>query len=125
MNRLLSKTLLLLLSTFCLSHSVMARKVKTVFLDEKTVARLPISVSGTAISFPTKPEKVILGQKGPFGIEYIENDLVISPRRSDSRANLFVYLFGKRYSFELFSKIKNASTIIIIKDKGYSLEKIQ
>ncbi|MBI3535746.1 MAG: hypothetical protein HY072_09720, partial [Deltaproteobacteria bacterium] len=54
------------------------KNIKLLRLNNNVVATVKISPKGTIISFPTKPTKVILGNKGSFGIEYVENDLAVS-----------------------------------------------
>lgn len=92
-----------------------ADQVKTVKLCDQTVATLAVSTSGTVLDFPIEPEKVILGTKGSFNVEFIKNDLVISPRIMGGKSNLFVYLFGRRFVFDLRST-GLGSTIVFIKD---------
>ena len=107
---------LLLVSLFFLKSS-WAGEAHVIYLDEKTVAQVNITPRGTALSFPVKPENVVLGQNGSFGLEYINSDVIISPLRSNSHANLFVYLMGRRYTFDLISSESRGYTIIIVKDK--------
>lgn len=94
-----------------------SKEVKTVRLDDKGVGQIRISPRGTILSFPTKPAKVILGSKGSFGIEYVENDLAISPMTALSRSNLFVYLEGRRFSFHLVTSEREGDDIILIRDQ--------
>ena len=92
-----------------------ADNVKTVRLCENAVAVALISPKGTVLDFPADPEKVVLGTKGSFAIEYIRNDLVISPGTMSSRSNLFVYLQGRRFSLDLATS-QAGSTLYFIKD---------
>ncbi|MGE3261363.1 MAG: hypothetical protein AB7K68_06260 [Bacteriovoracia bacterium] len=93
-----------------------ADEVKVVRLDEKTIGKVLISTRGTVLSFPIKPSKVILGRAGTFGIEYVENDLAISPLNIAARSNLFVYLFGRRFSFDLITSTQGGSPVIRVLD---------
>lgn len=93
-----------------------ADEVKVIRLDEKTIGRVLISTRGTVLSFPIKPSKVILGRAGTFGIEYVENDLAISPLNTAARSNLFVYLFGRRFSFDLITSNEGGSPVIRVLD---------
>ena len=102
--------------------SAFADEVKVVRLNESNVARVLISTRGTVLSFPAKPTKVILGRNGSFGIEYVENDLAISPLSLSSRSNLFVYLFGRRFAFDLVASPSAGSSVIQVRD---SIEKPQ
>ena len=104
---------LLLLSIVPLTWA--AEDVKTIRLCENTVAVVLISPKGTVLDFPGDPEKVVLGTKNSFSIEYIRNDLAISPATLNSRANLFTYLQGRRFSLEL-STSASAPTLYFIKD---------
>lgn len=96
--------------------SALAEPVKTIRLSDDSVARVQISTRGTVLSFPVKPSKVILGKAGSFGIEYVENDLAISPLHSMARSNLFVYLFSRRFSFDLVAASTEGSSVILIRD---------
>lgn len=80
---------------------VRAEVGKTIKLCENNVATVSISPRGTALEFPMEPEKVVLGTRSTFGIEYIKNDLTISPATMNSRSNLFVYLQGRRFVLDL------------------------
>lgn len=76
-------------------------RVQLVYLDEDRVATIFVSQMGTVISFPTKPAKVLLGRAGSFGLEYIESDLALTPLQLGASSNLFVYILGRRFSFNL------------------------
>jgi hypothetical protein len=93
-----------------------ADEVKVVRLNESIVAKVLISTRGTVLSFPAKPTKVILGRSGSFGIEYVENDLAISPLSLTSRSNLFVYLFGRRFAFDLVASPSAGTSVIQVRD---------
>lgn len=93
-----------------------ADEAKVIRLDEKTIGKVLISTRGTVLSFPIKPSKVILGRAGTFGIEYVENDLAISPLNTAARSNLFVYLFGRRFSFDLITSTQDGSPVIRVLD---------
>jgi hypothetical protein len=95
---MIGKILLLLL---CICPQVKAEVGKTIKLCENNVATVYISTRGTALEFPMEPEKVVLGTKSSFSIEYIKNDLTISPATLSSRSNLFVYLQGRRFVLDL------------------------
>ena len=94
---------------------VFAESVKTIRLCEKRVASIHISPKGSVLDFPAEPEKVVLGTKASFAIEYIRNDLAISPSTLNSKSNLFVYLQGRRFALDLATSA-NASTLYFIKD---------
>lgn len=110
---LILKVLLLFLS---LMPQVYAENVKTVRLCEKSVAHAYISPKGTVLDFPAEPEKVVLGTKNSFFIEYIRNDLAISPATVNSRSNLFVYLQGRRFTLDLSTSQTSGVTLYFIKD---------
>lgn len=97
---------------------------KVVRLDDKTVATVYISGRGTVLEFPVKPTKVILGKNGSFGLEYVENDLAISPLSPSARSNLFVYLFGRRFSFDLVTSMTAGSAIVQVRDSAESKMKV-
>ncbi len=89
---------------------------KYIYLDEEQVAHLYIHTEGTALSFPVKPSKVILGKQKSFEIEYIENDLILAPARLNESTNLFVYVMGRRFTFHLLAAPKG-DRIVIVKDR--------
>lgn len=93
-----------------------ADDVKVIRLDEKSIGKVLISTRGTVLSFPIKPSKVILGRAGTFGIEYVESDLAISPLNTAARSNLFVYLFGRRFSFDLITSPQGGTPVIRVLD---------
>lgn len=95
-------------------------KVLTIRMNSEEVKKITVSMNGTILSFSSRPNKVILGRKGLFAIEYIENDLAITPLKYDSKSNLTVYLDGKRYTFDLNTNKNMSYGIILIRD---SLEK--
>lgn len=92
-----------------------ADNVKTLKLCENSVATAFVSSKGTVLDFPADPEKVVLGTKGSFAIEYIRNDLAISPATMSSRSNLFVYLQGRRFSIDL-ATAPGGATLYFIRD---------
>ncbi len=94
---------------------VWAENVKTVRLCEKSVATAYISTRGSVLDFPTEPEKVVLGTKNTFSIEYIRSDLAISPLNVRARSNLFVYLQGRRFVLDLVAA-PAGTTLYFIKD---------
>ena len=104
--------LMLLFSTI-----VTAQAARTVTLTEKDMAKIHLRVGRTTVlSFPMRPEKVILGNPGAFAIEYVENDLAIVPLQPRGRTNLFVYLEGRRFSFDLEASDGKADEIVLIRD---------
>jgi len=98
---------------------------KVVKLNDKTIATVIISGRGTVLEFPVKPTKVILGKTGSFGLEYVENDLAISPLSPTARSNLFVYLFGRRFSFDLVTSMTDGSAIVQVRDSDESKMKVE
>ncbi len=91
--------------------------VRTLNLNNKTVARVSISTRGTVLSFPTKPTEVSLGNKGAFGLKYVNNDIIISSLTKTSRSNMFVYLEGRRFTFDLSTSQADGNQIILVRDQ--------
>ncbi len=101
---------------FFLNHAH-AADVRTVKLSQTNVARIFVSPGrSTVLSFPTKPAKVILGNQGVFAIEYVENDLAIAALSQKSHSDLFVYLDGRRFAFDLVSVSSGGDTIVLVRD---------
>ncbi len=113
-------TILLFLS---LVPNVFAEEGKTIKLCEKNIAPVRILIRGTVLEFPTEPEKVFLGTKGTFSIDYVKSDLVISPLSVQARSNLFVYLQGRRFVLDLSTSNTIGASLYFIKD--CDLERVQ
>lgn len=107
---------IVLIFSSILIPTAFAQEVKIVRLSEESVGKISVSIRGTVLSFPTKPSKVILGRNGSFGIEYVENDLAISPLSVNARSNLFVYLLGRRFAFDLVASTSSGSSVIQVRD---------
>ena len=93
-----------------------AKNVKTIRLTDDMTATVTISGRGTVLSFPLKPTKVILGKADSFGITYVERDLAISPLSPNARSHLFVYLYGRRFTFDLVTSMTEGSAVILVRD---------
>ena len=85
-------------------------------LDNRSVAFVSIAVDGTVLDFPIKPTKVILGRKNSFGIEYVESDLAVSPLGPGARSHLYVYLEGRRFTFDLSTTMSGGCAVIAVRD---------
>jgi len=100
-----------------LLNPVLAHEARTLRLSPKQMGRIIIAPGRTTIlSFPMKPTKVILGNKGMFAVEYVENDLAIAALTSTSRSNLFVYLDSRRFGFDLSTSSQGAEEIVLVRD---------
>jgi hypothetical protein len=94
-----------------------AKKARVVYLESEDMGKVALRVErATVLNFPTKPEKVICGNKNYFSIEFIENDVVISPIINGARSNLFVYLFGRRFGFDLITSDSDNDEIVVVRD---------
>lgn len=111
-----------LILSLSLVPNLWAEDVKTLRLCEKSVATAYVSFRGSVFDFPTEPEKVVLGTKNTFSIEYIRSDLAISPLTLKSRSNLFVYMQGRRFTLDLVAS-QGGTTLYFIKD--CEIEKIK
>ena len=81
-------------------------KATVVHMSDDKLATIHIKPGmATVISFPVKPMKVISGSRH-FSIQYIKNDLAIGARKVGLKSNLFVYMEGRRYGFNLVSVAK-------------------
>ena len=85
-------------------------------LSDSGTGVITISGRGTVLSFPMKPTKVILGKANSFGIEYCDNDLAISPLTQTARSHLYVYLYGRRFSFDLITSMDGGHAVILVRD---------
>ncbi|MGZ3783872.1 MAG: hypothetical protein ACXWR0_05020 [Bdellovibrio sp.] len=93
-----------------------AEGVRRLRLNSEAVAEVKVSTKGTVLNFPTKPQKAILGKRNSFGLEYIENDIAISPLSGKANSNLTVYLDGRRYTFKLIASENNGDQIVLVRD---------
>lgn len=95
----------------------MGAKARTVYLSETDMAAIRV-VPGrsTILNFPIKPTKAILGNQGMFAVEYVENDLVVAALRGQARGNLFVYMEGRRFAFDLSTTDTGGDEIILVRD---------
>lgn len=125
MNRIKAMGFLAILVTSgwlsCLSMSEVSAQGQVtdrclVRIDNRGVAKVGIAVDGTVLDFPLKPSKVILGRKNSFGIEYVESDLAISPLSPSAKSNLYVYMEGRRFTFELSAAMGGGCPIISVRD---------
>lgn len=101
-----------------------AKDVCVVRLDDKTVAHVPVAPLGSVLNFPTKPANTLAGRNGVFGIEYVENDIAVSPLSASSRINLFVYLQGRRFTFDLAAK-PGGCTLVLVRDPIEQKSKVE
>lgn len=100
-----------------LSQPGFPKGARTVYLKDTSVEKIRfIPGRTTVLNFPTKPRKVILGDQGLFAIEYVEADLAIAPVKLGAVTNLFVYLEGRRFSFELISSHGDYDEIVLVRD---------
>lgn len=84
-----------------LEDSEAKTQLRTVKCDESKMIEVYVRPNfSTIINFPIKPDNVVLGGKNQFAIEYIKNDLALTALASNSKTNLFVYLFGRRCGFQ-------------------------
>lgn len=96
------KVQFLILIASCFSFVAFGRKARTVFLTDKKTERVSIAPGRSVIlNFPSRPTKVIVGNKGLFAVEYVENDLAVAALSHPAHSNLFVYLEGRRFGFDL------------------------
>lgn len=92
-------------------------KVRRVFLDEHKIERVQVHPGrSTVLHFPVKPENSALGMKGIFGLHYIESDIVVDALRPQGATNLFVYLLGRRFAFELVTSGSAFDEIVDVLD---------
>lgn len=104
------------LTVFLWVKMVDAKEARVVRLNDQKVAKIYTRAGrSTILNFPIKPSKVILGNTGAFAVQYIENDLAISPLASGVTSNLFVYLAGRRFGFDLVPS-SSSDEVVIVRD---------
>ena len=116
---------LLLLLFLVLGAYANASGTRTLRLSEKQIGKIRVTPGRTTIlSFPTKPTKVLLGNKGLFSIEYIENDIALAAMAPTARSNLFVYLEGRRFAFNVVTS-PTGDEIVFVRDPKESEVKVK
>lgn len=120
MNKVKSNSTLAITVFSLLTFSLVpaeAKEARTLRLSEKQVGRIYVQAGrSTVLNFPVKPTKVILGNRGVFAVEYVENDLAVSPLSQSGKSNLFVYIPGRRFAFDLVPSSTNADQIVLVRD---------
>jgi hypothetical protein len=92
-------------------------RVRTVYLDERKTENILIRPGNlTALHFPVKPDSAVFGMSGVFAPSYIENDIVIGALKPVGRTNMMVYLFGRRFTFELITSMGAYDEIVDVRD---------
>ena len=101
-----------------------ARRSCPIKMTGKVIANLKIEVKRTTvIQFPEKPSKTKPGSNA-FHFEYIKNDLAITPLKIPARTNVFVYVGGNRYGFDLQTVWKGGCDIYEIHPVGEELIRV-
>jgi len=99
------------------SSAALGAKARTVHLSDTEMAPIRVSPGrSTILSFPIKPAKIILGSQGLFAVEYVENDLALAALQAPARSNLFVYLEGRRFAFDLTTVPNGGDEIVLVRD---------
>ena len=94
-----------------------SKKALTVFLNDRKMECVSVAPGRSVIlNFPSRPTKVIVGNQGLFAVEYVENDLAIAALRSPAHSNLFVYLEGRRFGFDLRTTGSDGDEILLVRD---------
>ena len=101
----------------CIEDSEAKTQLRTVKCDESKMIEVFVRPNfSTVINFPIKPDNVVLGGKNQFAIEYIKNDIALTALASNSKTNLFVYLFGRRCGFQLMASTQSHDNLILVRD---------
>jgi hypothetical protein len=108
---------MLFLAGIFINYSAYAKKARTIHLnDNKTETIFITPGRSTILNFPTRPTKVILGNQGQFTVEYVESDLAVAATRAPASSNLFVYLEGRRFGFDLRTVPAGGDEIVLVRD---------
>ena len=103
MNRPYLSVVLLL--TFSISSISYAGRVRTLKMNDKKMERVNLSLGkSTVLRFKSgRPQKIVVGNKNYYQIEFIGNDVTIQPL-AVIPTNLFVYTEYQVYGFLLTTK---------------------
>ena len=115
--------MVILLASLLLSSSSLAKRARTIFLTDERTESIFVSIEGTVINFPSRPTKVILGSKGAFVVDYIEDDLAITALRPGVRSNLYVYIDNRRFGFNLKAVSGGGDEIVLVRDSNEKMIK--
>jgi hypothetical protein len=80
---------------------------------------------GTVLNFPVKPDNVLLGGSKQFSVQYIKNDVALTPLSTSASTNMFVYMFGRRCTFLLTVNASKYDTVVRVKDPDESKIKVR
>lgn len=119
-SKIASVLLLTMLSLNC-----WAKTARKVYLTENRTETILIGTEGTLLNFPAKPNEVVLGTKGVFSVKYVKDDLTISALSPGGRSNLFVYLDGRRFAFNLKAVVGGGDEIVLIRDPDEKKMKVK
>ncbi|MBF0299777.1 MAG: TrbG/VirB9 family P-type conjugative transfer protein [Oligoflexia bacterium] len=76
--------------------------VRTVYLDDTRIENIYLKLGQTTVlNFLEKSNKVAIGNKNHFNVEYVGNDVTVQPLRMVMDSNFFVYGDYHRYGFIL------------------------
>ena len=101
-------------------------KIKNVYCDDSKMVPILVKPTFTTIlNFPVKPDSVVLGSQKLFSVDYIKSDLAINSLTSNSKTNLFVYLFGRRCGFELRTSHGDHDNLVLVRDPEENKIKVQ
>lgn len=107
-------TFVCFLSAFSMAE---AKSSRTIRLNDKRTESIFVRPGhSTILNLPSRPTKVVLGDKSLFTVQYIENDLAVSALSSIGRSNLFIYLEGRRFGFDLKATSQEGDEIVLIRD---------
>jgi len=116
----------LLMIGFLCCKTVLAAETHTLRLKSEVIGKIRVTPGrSTVLSFPSKPLKVILGNKGVFAIQYVENDLAIAALTPGAQSNMFVYLEGRRFAFDLRAVPSGGDEMVFIRDDKDRLTEVQ
>ena len=76
-------------------------KVRIVRTNDRQMANIHLKIgNSTLLSFPKKPQKIVMGNPDFFMVEFVENDLTLNPK-GIVETNLFVYTKDRTFAFLL------------------------
>ncbi len=94
-----------------------AKNARTIHLNDRKTENIFVTPGKSVIlNFPSRPTKVILGNKGLFAVEYVEQDLALNALKYPAHSNAFVYLEGRRFGFNLTTVSDGGDEIVLVRD---------
>ncbi|MDH5582146.1 MAG: hypothetical protein OEY33_09605 [Bdellovibrionales bacterium] len=108
-----SNFILILIFSLFLVPSSFGKTVREITVNDSKMENVYLNLGkSTILRFQEKPQKIVIGNKNYFHLQFIQNDIAIQPL-SNVSTNLFVYGEYRTYGFLLFPGTKDRSDDLV------------